>query len=108
MVHHNDREWSFTRWNIHHARNRQPVAGIIDQITRVRIRLSECFTDMNFAALILVLTKSINRIWKDQLFSCRCWRMELMLELGLAEGVSVSMTTCGGGRVAVGEVIVTG
>src|SRR6185503_4984727 len=74
VIHDDDGEWTITVGNLHHPRDRQPVAGIIDQVADEFIIRIQRLTDMNLTALILMGTQSIDRKRKNQFSKRWCLR----------------------------------
>src|SRR5215207_7491152 len=70
MIHNDYRKWTLPNRNLHDAGNRQSIAGISDQIRRVFLVFIERGTNVDFAALEIMPSKSIDRVWKDQLLEC--------------------------------------
>src|SRR3989337_909790 len=71
VIQQDDREGSLSNRYLHHARNRQPVAGIVDQIRSIKFAFIQRFTNVNITASKIMLAKPIYRKRKDQLFCCR-------------------------------------
>lgn len=74
MIHHNHRERTLALRNLHHARDRQPIAGIVNQVRGVFVRFGQRFEDANVPALILMLAQSLNGVGIDYLSNCRSRR----------------------------------
>ena len=74
VIHHDHRKRSLSHWDLHHACNLQSITWIVNQITFIKlIFIVKCGTNMDLPASKIVLAKSINRIWKDQLLNCGSW-----------------------------------
>jgi hypothetical protein len=65
MIQENHREWSLTCWNLHNARDGQPVTGIINQVRSEFIVFTECRTDVDLSTLKLMLAKALDCVGKD-------------------------------------------
>src|SRR5215212_8638623 len=77
VIEYDDRERPFPNRDLHHAGDRKFITGIIDQIRSKKFVFIQCGADMNCAAVVLMLTKPVNRVWKDQFFYCwGCRRSE--------------------------------
>jgi hypothetical protein len=75
VVHDDDRERSLPHRDLHDARDRQSVAGIVDQVTGIKlVFILYGGTDMEFPAVKIMLAQSLKSVRKDQFFDRWRWR----------------------------------
>lgn len=76
MIHHNNRERTLAFRNLHHARDGQPITGIVNQVRGIFIRFGQRFEDANVPALVVMLAQSLDGVGIDQFFGCGSRRRE--------------------------------